>query len=58
MLEKCSHSMQHWEHMCSLTENGCAAMETLRHNMDHDCTPCEDKSHRHFAGCTSSYVAA
>lgn len=53
MLEKCSHSMRHWEHMCSLTRSGCEAMERTS---DNTCTSCEEE-HRHYSGCTSSYVA-
>lgn len=56
MLEKCSHSMRHWEHMCSLTENGCEAMEKTE-STGYDCSPCEG-GHRHYTGCTSSYIAA
>lgn len=57
MVEKCGHSMQHWEHMCSYTDNGCA-VEALRSEWGSECSPCDDKSHWHYAVCTSSYIAA
>ncbi len=56
MLEKCSHSMRHWEHMCSLTRSGCESMEKSGYSADYECIPCGE-GHRHYSGCTSSYVA-
>jgi len=56
MLEKCSHSMRHWEHMCSLTHSGCESMEKSGYSADYECIPCGE-GHRHYSGCTSSYVA-
>jgi len=57
MREKCGHSMQHWEHMCSLTSNGCAD-ERLRNKEAFECVPCDEPSHGHYVGCSSSYIAA
>jgi len=57
MREQCGHSMQHWEHMCSLTDNGCAE-ERLRSKEAFECVPCDEPSHGHYVGCTSSYIAA
>jgi len=57
MREQCGHSMQHWEHMCSLTDNGCAA-EKFRSTETYDCVPCDDHSQGHYWGCSSSYIAA
>jgi hypothetical protein len=51
MMEKCCNSMAHWEHMCSLTLNGCA-IEKARSSTNFECTPCDDPSHNHRYICT------
>jgi len=53
MLEKCCNSMAHYEHMCSLTLNGCA-IERARQGSEFECVPCDDKSHNHRYICTPS----
>ena len=55
MLEKCGHSMGHFEHMCSLTLNGCA-VENLRFERGYECSPCDDKTHRHYEICTPNLI--
>jgi len=55
MLEKCCGSMNHYEHLCSLTLNSCA-VENARSAKAHECSPCDDKSHRHFEVCTPSII--
>jgi len=58
MKEECGHSMHHWEHMCSFTENGCAVEALRSGGSSYECAPCGDASHWHRAVCTSSYIAA
>lgn len=55
MLEKCCNSMAHYEHMCSLTLNGCA-IETARLSSGFECTPCKDPSHNHRYICTPNFI--
>lgn len=55
MLEKCCNSMAHYEHMCSLTLNGCA-IERARLASDFHCTPCDDVSHNHRYICTPNII--
>jgi len=55
MLEKCSHSMGHFEHMCSLNLNGCA-IEGVRRESVYQCSPCDDRSHRHYEVCTPNLI--
>ncbi len=55
MLEKCCGSMSHFEHMCSLTLNSCA-VENARSPKAYECSPCDDKSHRHSEVCTPSII--
>ncbi len=55
MLEKCCNSMTHYEHMCSLTLNGCA-VETARSEREYECSTCEDRSHNHRYVCTPSLI--
>ena len=56
MVEKCCSSMEHYEHMCSLTLNGCA-IERANYAAKLQCSPCNDKSHDHLQICTPSIVA-
>lgn len=59
MAEKCCGSMQHYEHMCSLTLNGCAAETAYAARTESfQCSPCDDKSHRHNEICTPNIVGA
>lgn len=51
MMEKCCNSMSHWEHMCSLTLNGCA-IERANSTSEFECVPCDDASHNHRYICT------
>ena len=55
MLESCNHSMRHFEHMCSITEDSCA-IETVRFEGDYECIPCHDASHRHYELCTPNII--
>ena len=54
MSEKCCNSMAHYEHMCSLTLNGCA-IERARAS-GFMCMPCDDPSHNHRYICTPSLI--
>lgn len=56
MVEKCCNSMEHYEHMCSLTLNGCA-IERANNPSKFECSPCDDKSHDHKHICTPSIIA-
>jgi hypothetical protein len=56
MLEKCCSSMEHYEHMCSYTLNGCA-IERAYEGGKRVCLPCDDKSHNHQHICTPSLIA-
>ncbi|KAF0216290.1 MAG: hypothetical protein FD174_3744 [Geobacteraceae bacterium] len=53
MLEKSCSSMRHFEHMCSLTLNGCA-VEQIRSPQEYECSACDEKSHSHNYICTPS----
>lgn len=55
MLEKCCNSMRHYEHMCSLTLNGCN-VETVRFQREYECSACDDKSHYHNNICTPNLI--
>ncbi len=55
MLERCCNSMTHYEHMCSLTLNGCA-IERANLPSQFECAPCEEKSHNHRVICTPSLI--
>ena len=57
MLEKCCNSMAHYEHMCSLTLNGCA-IERARLSSSYECAPCDDPSHNHRYICTPNFIGA
>jgi hypothetical protein len=57
MLENCCNSMAHYEHMCSLTLNGCA-IEKARAAGDFACSPCTEPSHNHRYVCTPSLIGA
>ena len=60
MLEKCSHSMVHFEHMCSINLNGCAVegarIDRASFETPYICTPCDDRSHRHYEVCTPNLI--
>jgi len=56
-MEKCCSSMAHWEHMCSLTLNGCA-VERARFSTPFECSPCDDPSHNHKYVCTPNFIGA
>lgn len=49
--------MAHYEHMCSLTLNGCA-IERARSASDIKCVPCDKPSHNHRYVCTPSLIGA
>lgn len=55
MTEKCCNSMAHYEHMCSLTLNGCA-IERARVASAFQCSPCDDSSHNHRYVCTPNII--
>lgn len=55
MTERCCNSMAHYEHMCSLTLNGCA-IERARAESEFQCTPCDDTSHNHRYICTPNII--
>lgn len=55
MPEKCCQSMRHFEHMCSLTLNGCN-VENVRFRREFECSPCEDRSHYHNYICTPNLI--
>lgn len=57
MSEKCCNSMAHYEHMCSLTLNGCA-IERARLSSSFECIPCDDPAHNHRYVCTPSLIGA
>jgi hypothetical protein len=54
MTEKCCSSMSHFEHMCSLTLNGCA-VERSRSSSSFECSTCDDKTHDHRYICTPNF---
>ncbi len=57
MTEKCCQSMKHFEHMCSLTLNGCAAEFAYGpQEAKYECSPCNIKDHRHFETCTPNLI--
>jgi hypothetical protein len=56
MLEKCCSSMEHYEHMCTYTLNGCA-IERASGAGRSVCLPCDDNSHNHAHICTTSPIA-
>ena len=58
MTEKCCESMEHYEHMCSMTLNGCAAEAVAGTETASSCSPCDNRAHRHFEICVSSYIGA
>lgn len=55
MMEKCCNSMAHYEHMCSLTLNGCA-IERANSPGQFECSPCNDASHNHRVICTPNLI--
>jgi hypothetical protein len=55
MLEQCCNSMAHYEHMCSLTMNGCA-IESANYARQAECSPCNDKAHNHKFICTPNFI--
>jgi len=55
MLEGCCSSMEHYEHMCSLTLNGCAVEKTVSARQ-FECSPCDDKGHNHRLICTPNFI--
>lgn len=55
MTETCCNSMAHYEHMCSLTLNGCA-IERARAESQFQCSPCNDTSHNHRFVCTPNII--
>lgn len=58
MTEKCCNSMEHYEHMCSLTLNGCAIEKARQEKGGFECAPCEDPKHNHRYICTPSLIGA
>jgi len=54
LTETCCNSMAHYEHMCSLTLNGCA-IERVNLSSEFECTPCTDPSHNHMFICTPNF---
>ena len=56
MKEKSCQSMRHFEHMCSLTLNGCWAER--RFTDDPEIDRCDNKSHRHYDICTPNFIGA
>lgn len=55
MRERCCGSMTHYEHMCSLTLNGCA-IERANRTDSFECAPCEEKAHNHRVICTPNLI--